>query len=65
MRKTAKNIVIPSVQPLAQPYSIIPTIVDATAATIRIYSIVSDRHTIMNRYNGVRGLKTGSLDPKR
>jgi hypothetical protein len=65
IRNTAKRIVTPSVQPVVQPYSIIPTMVDATAATIRIYSIVSERHSITNRYKGVSGLKTGLFEPNR
>lgn len=48
IRKTAKKIVAPSIHPSTGPSFITPMIVDARAATNRIYNIVSDRHSMMN-----------------
>ena len=49
IKATAKRIVAPSIQPILGPSFIIPITVDATAATNKIYNIVSDRQSKMNR----------------
>jgi len=62
IRKTAKNIVIPSIQPVVLSW-IIPKIVDMIAAISKTCIIKSPKHSSTKVRMGVNGLLIGRLEP--
>jgi len=62
IRKTAKNIVTPSIQPV-EGFLIIPKIVEMIAAISKTCIIKSPKHSRTKVRIGVNGLLIGILEP--
>lgn len=63
IKNIARNIVAPSVHPVAMPSSRIPINVETNAATIKILNMVSSKHSVISSHKVVSSFSINTFLP--